>query len=362
MTGNLLFWKNGSSMLLGIPKNAVDAVIKLDIQGVGAAQLAVKELLEKKRYACELAGQTQVKYSVQETLGDHPVHWNRPEASFDTVITAQRPQPCFQLRVITVSGKIWRSKPVFPEQEGVQKEQFNVFSASKHKVVTLQVPSSRITAIDYRFKPDYGNWLTDAASRMQDAGLGGGFQYLYPMCFGSLPKNTKTTAPEWHREGTDWILQFDGIANYLVFPVDAFPTGPFTLEFEAKTDSAANQALFRHAALDQSSLDTYIVDGYLRASFAGMGVNFNSRYYELPVKLPFPSGHWNRVKISYDLEKMIFSVNGQTRSVPFARRAAEAAAAIFGGIIGNDKNAGKYHLNFFNGKLRSMKIRHNAEP
>ena len=362
VTGNLLFWKNGSSMLLGIPKNAVDAVIKLDIQGVGAAQLAVKELLEKKRYACELAGQTQVKYSVQETLGDHPVHWNRPEASFDTVITAQRPQPCFQLRVITVSGKIWRSKPVFPEQEGVQKEQFNVFSASKHKVVTLQVPSSRITAIDYRFKPDYGNWLTDAASRMQDAGLGGGFQYLYPMCFGSLPKNTKTTAPEWHREGTDWILQFDGIANYLVFPVDAFPTGPFTLEFEAKTDSAANQALFRHAALDQSSLDTYIVDGYLRASFAGMGVNFNSRYYELPVKLPFPSGHWNRVKISYDLEKMIFSVNGQTRSVPFARRAAEAAAAIFGGIIGNDKNAGKYHLNFFNGKLRSLKIRHNAEP
>lgn len=170
-------------MLLGIPKNAVDAVIKLDIQGVGAAQLAVKELLEKKRYACELAGQTQVKYSVQETLGDHPVHWNRPEASFDTVITAQRPQPCFQLRVITVSGKIWRSKPVFPEQEGVQKEQFNVFSASKHKVVTLQVPSSRITAIDYRFKPDYGNWLTDAASRMQDAGLGGGFQYLYPMWF-----------------------------------------------------------------------------------------------------------------------------------------------------------------------------------
>lgn len=93
-----------------------------------------------------------------------------------------------------------------------------------------------------------------------------------------------------------------------------------------------------------------------------MGVNFNSRYYELPVKLPFPSGHWNRVKISYDLEKMIFSVNGQTRSVPFARRAAEAAAAIFGGIIGNDKNAGKYHLNFFNGKLRSLKIRHNAEP
>lgn len=152
-------------------------------------------------------------------------------------------------------------------------------------MVTLQVPSSRITAIDYRFKPDYGNWLTDAASRMQDAGLGGGFQYLYPMCFGSLPKNTKTTAPEWHREGTDRILQFDGIANYLVFPVDAFPTGPFTLEFEAKTDSAANQALFRHAALDQSSLDTYIVDGYLRASFAGMGVNFNSRYYELPVKL-----------------------------------------------------------------------------
>ena len=31
-------------------------------------------------------------------------------------------------------------------------------------------------------------------------------------------------------------------------------------------------------------------------------------------------------------------------------------------IIGNDKNAGKYHLNFFNGKLRSLKIRHNAEP
>ena len=93
-----------------------------------------------------------------------------------------------------------------------------------------------------------------------------------------------------------------------------------------------------------------------------MGVNFNSRYYELPVKLPFPNGRWNRVKISYDLKKMTFSVNGQSHSFPFAWRAAESAAAIFGGIIGNDKNAGKYHLKFFNGGLRSLKIRHNAEP
>lgn len=360
ISGNLLFWKRGSAMLLGIPKGADNALVKVEISGLGTAEIPLKDLLVKRRFGVELAERTFVNFSVQDTPGDHPVFWNSPEAAFDTVVRELEPNPAFQIRIVSVSGKTWRSPLYFPVQTGKKTEVLRVFSASKGETVTLNVPSSLIPDVRYRFTSDFGTWLTDSVSRKHDAGLGGGFQYLYPMCFASLPANAQSTAPKWKREGKDWILEFDGISNYLVFPVDLLPAGAFTLEFELKTDSSENQALFRHTALVQNSLDTYIVNGRLRASFASMGVNFNHRCSDLAVDLPFPSGVWNRVRISYDLKQMTFSVNDRTQRIPFRNRAAASATAMFGGISPNEVNTKKYQLKFFKGRLRSLRIRQNA--
>ncbi len=361
--GDFMVWHGGGSILLNVPKDAPDAEIKFNIDGVGEASVRMAELLKQKEYGVELPGLVQVYFFLREKMSDHPVHIDNNQAAFTVDVQSEYAIPCYQLRAVTKDGRIFRSRPVFPKPDSGKPEAFNVFSATDGKAVTLQLPSDRFEDVNYIFEPSGGVFLKNTVSPRWNATLGGGFRYLHSMRYVNLPKEVTATAPEWVRDEAEnrWYLHFNGAANYLSFPVEAFPTGPFTLEFECRTASKTNQMLFRHGTLRQNSLDTYLVDGKLQASFASMGYNFEGLARDFPVNLDFPLNQWNKVKVSYDLQNIRFEVNGQTRSFPFNLRPAKPTAATFGGEYGRDMNTPKYGLRYFDGDLRSLRIRRNID-
>jgi Concanavalin A-like lectin/glucanases superfamily len=358
--GKILFFGHGAKILLLVPKKAKDAKVKFDIDGVGKFEFSVKSVIGKGKIALELPNLTFVKIEKTNKLADHPVSIKSNNANFSATIKPEFNTQCFQLRAITESGKIYRSKPVFTDMLG-KKESKNFFSASQGKAVALKVPLDEIIDINYNFTPVYGTLLCDINNTYFDAKLGGGYKYLDPMRFGNLPKDTKTTAPFWIKSDDDWALKFNGISNYIVFPIETLPNGPFTLEFECKTESKDNQVLFRHNSHRSGSLLMYIIDGKLQAQFVSMGRNYRGKKNKLAVDLPFPVGKWVKVKVTYDLHNIKFTVNGKNISIPFKLRAAKPTSAIFGGFSSSDVDIRNKSIKFFKGQLRSLRIRHNVK-
>ena len=266
------------------------------------------------------------------------------------------------MRVITVSGKIYRSNPVFPQKTVGGTEKLNVFSCSAGKALSVKIPSDKITDIQYTFKPDYGTILRSPTETCWDAQLGAGFKYCDPFCFGDLPLKANRLAPAWVRSSGSWELNFDGIGNYLIIPTESLPHGSFYIEFECKTDTPDDQVLLRHFSHSQGSLCMYIANGKLKAAFASMGGNYNAILNELPLNIEFPVGRWVKVQISYDMNEMLFSVDGKMQRIPFKLRASNPKPLIFGGYSSDDKDIKGKNMKFFKGELRYFRIRHNASP
>jgi len=360
VSGKLLFFGHGAKILLSIPKKAKNANVKFDIEGTGKFEFPVKFVIDKGKIAFELSKLTFVKIEQIKKLADHPLDLKKSSADFLANIKPEFFTQCFQLRAITESGKIYRSKPIFPQNLAGKKEKLNVFSASQGRFVTLNVPSEEIIDINYEFTPKHGALLCDVKNPSFDAKLGSGYKYLDPMRFGSLPKETKATAPQWLKSGKEWLLKFNGISNYIVFPVEALPHGSFTLEFECKTESKDNQVLFRHNSHRFGSILMYIIDGKLKMDFVSMGKNYLGKMNKLPVDLPFPVEKWIKVKVTYDLQNIKITVNGKTQIIPFKLRACKPTAAIFGGYSSSDRDIKNENIKFFKGQLRSFRIRHNV--
>jgi hypothetical protein len=359
--GKLLLFRHGAKILLAVPKNAENANVEFSVDGRGKFAFPVKAAAEKGKIAFELPGRTFVIIEKLNKLADHPTAVGAGNAELSFVFKPESTVQCFQLRAISKSSRIFRSKPIFPQNFTGKEEMINVFSASQRKAVNVKVPTEEITDIKYVFDPRYGALLRNSGDSYFDAKLGDGFGYLEPLRSGTLPKGTQKTAPEWVKSGNDWVLKFDGIGNYLVFPAETIPHGSFTLEFECRTDSKDNQVLFRHNSVKPGSLMTYIIDGRLQAEFYSMGRNYANKRNKLKVGLPFPTGQWVKVKVVYDLENIKFSVNNKTKVIPFKLRASKPTPSIFGGFSSAAGDIAGKKLKFFKGELRSFRIRHNAE-
>lgn len=362
--GELLLWSKGADFLLSIPAAAEigEAEIRLAIEGHGEVVLQLSTLLERQSYAVELPGPVQVQFFRRQRLPDHPRHPEETTLTLRKTLRSDFENPCLQLRVISRSGKIFRSRPLFPVVPATDTVQLPVFSAYAGERKLLQVPANRVPRLEYVFDSQHGDLLLNRGAGRWHAENGGGFRYLFPMNRVKLPDGVTRTTPEWAQDtdGTSH-LRFDGISNYVIFPMEAFPTGAFTLDFEAWTDSTANQPLFRHGVLRLCSLDTFVIDGKLQAAYAEMGPNYLNPVQELAVNLDFPVGRWNRVRITYDLQEMVFRVNDQECRIPFSKRPGKPGTATFGGPYASDPFWEPRQLQYFKGKLRRFNISHRAQ-
>ncbi len=364
LQGELLVWAKGSDFLLSIPGDADinNAEIKLTMEGYGEAVVPLATLLSRQSYGVELPGPVQIQFYHRRRLPDHPLYPEETTIALQKTLHSEFKNPCLQLRVISQSGKIYRSRPIFPVLPAAAVAELPVFSAYDGTRKLISVPSNRIPVLNYVFQPSNGTLLLNQGAGCWNAENGGGFRYLFPMNRVELPEGVTNTAPQWTKEPDGSTqLSFDGISNYVIFPMEAFPTGAFTIDFAVWTDSEANQALFRHGALRLSSLDTFVVNGKLQAAYAEMGRNYLNPVNDLAVNLDFPVGRWNQVQISYDLQELRFKVNEQECRIPFSKRPGKPGPSTFGGPYGSDPFWEQHQLSYFKGKLRNFGISHNAK-
>jgi hypothetical protein len=342
------------NVFIAIPKkDAEKAELEFELN-IGKFKVPVKTLMEYGVYGKSLPNLVYILIERFDKVPDIPVRIKENNAAFKCNMTSEYRFPVYQLRAITESGKIFRGRPFVPEAATGKLTQLNVFSETAGKVATVSVQQDRIPDLKYIFNPDCGDLIRSGYERFWFGELGGGFNYGAPFHF-ELPSVTNT-APQWINSEEGWRLDFDGAGNEITFPREALPRGSFTLEFEARPQSRDNQVIFRHYGMYIGSVTLMIKNGKLFASFTDMKIKDN--YFD--TGLSIPAGQWSKFKISYNLNTMKFSVNGQIKEFPFAGRALYLSSCVFGGHT--RKGFGiKEDMKFFKGQLKSLRIVHNAE-
>ena len=359
-------------ILLRIPRSDANKAI-LEGELLGARfSIPVQNLMNFGSYGVCPAKQVYVRFIHLAAEPDIPPVLNQTKVLFN--ITHKRPHTVnvkkesalehnfadgvYFARAITLDGKIWRSTPFLLDKLKGGKIPLNIWSETEGKCVTISIPKERVPTYSYRFDNDLGDLLPCANDSEAHAELGGGVRYGEPFNRRSpLPPDAPSSKPSWGKdENNATVLKFDGKGTYLTIPYEIFPRGSFTLTFEIKTESKKSQVLFRHHGISIGSLSLILRDGKLDAAFTDSNVKTHFFKTGLSVSLD----KWSMIKVSYNLKKLIFSVNGKTKSFPFSKRSLYFAPAVFGG---HSKEFGglKKGDEFFKGELKSLKITHKSE-
>lgn len=342
------------NVFIAIPKkDAEKTELEFDLN-IGKFKVPVKTLMEYGVYGKSLPNLVYFLIERFDKVPDIPVRIKGNNVAFKCNLTSEYRFPVYQLRAITESGKIFRSKPFVAETATGKLTSLNVFSETAGKAVAVTVQQDRIPDLKYIFNPDCGDLIRSGYERFWFGELGGGLNYGAPFHF--EPAAVVNSVPQWQNSDEGWLLDFDGTGNEITFPMETLPRGCFTLEFEARPQSKDNQVIFRHYGMYIGSLTLMIKDGKLFAAFTDIKIKDN--YFD--TGLSVPTGQWSEFKISYNLNTMKFSVNGQVKEFPFAGRALYLTPCVFGGHT--RKGFGiKEEMKFFKGQLKSLRIIHNAE-
>lgn len=271
------------------------------------------------------------------------------QAAFEATVFPKRATSALYMQVITESGKIYCSRPVIlnPASKEVP---LRIYSKTKREPVTVLVDATRIPDIQYDFSPSDGALLRASAGQ-RFWGLVGGVG----LNAANYPSAAMKTAPELVVKDGSTCLQFDGIGNYVFFPKETFPLGAFNLTFEIKPTSTETQTLLQCRTSVPGALHLILENGQLR----GYYVNHALKTFPLCPKIAVPLEKWSTVEIAYDLENIIFKVNGiKAAPIPCNGTGYGFAPCIFGGWGDGVTQNAKYK--YFKGYLKSLRIRHNA--
>jgi hypothetical protein len=217
------------------------------------------------------------------------------------------------------------------------------------------VAADRIPNLTYDFEPEHGAVVLTDAGQPFWATLGGysntttGRGTANGLLRGQLPANAPRTAPEWETVDGRTALKFNGKSTYLELPREALPwRGAFTMSFDIKPASEKDQVLVANRVVNSlKGLLLEIKGGKLMASFPDADWKANRFATELAI----PAGQWSTVKVRYDFENMVLSVNGQSQSFPLTLPASSIGFTLFGeGWKGN----------WFEGHLSNLQIVHNV--
>ncbi len=350
-----------------IPKSAAaNAVLEIDIAGLGKHSFKVAELLKLGKMARAFDGNNRLDLNIVKKLVDIPVPLQQKQAEINATLETESRFPVYQLRALGSSGRIYRGRPVMPVRPNGKLVRHNVYSAARQQAVTVEVAADRIPELVYQFDGSRGAMLKNSWEPFFDGQLGGGFIYLEPF---NRPRPTllaipgrKFLNPAWENTDSGKVLTFDGKANYMNLPREALPYGSFTLEFEIKPEGDDEQVLFRTFSTHRGSLNLYRRQGKLDGSFTYRrnGINNPNGIENFQTDLALPAGKWSKVTVRYDLKKLTFTVNGVSREYPFSGRGVFFKPSVFGGHTWPAYEAGK-NAKFFKGQLRSLRIRHTAE-
>ena len=362
-----LFWSEQVGYFVQIPKSISADQVTIEVsrpdrKGWPTAKLPLKTLLEKGAVGAVLDDATSFRVDANRVrnLPDLPPHLKTATVNWKGVTETGTRYPVFHFRAISESGKVWRSRPIRPDAIPSGTTTLPIFDEFAKKPSEVAVPSALVPEIAYDFNPATGADLVNSWDPFYNAWLGGGTWYCEPYSDPRIVCRPGRRAPHWTEDDGRPCLKFDGVNDYVNFPKEAFPQGPFTLEMSIKPELPTNDVpmvLFRHFEFTRGSISVFIDRGRLVATWGDRDLN---REPKIDSGLKVADGAWNDISISYDLHVFVFKVNGKAFSFPWEGRPFRFKPSVFGG---HDKvelsPRAPVEPVYFRGLLRKIVFRHH---
>lgn len=371
----------------GVPKKDINqAVLEFDLTAF-KTNIPLKSAYANGIYTVPFGGTVTLEVERYDKLINHPFHLHSKTAAFLTPLRPETADSVFHVRLITESGKIYRSRPfILPRPPYLYNEKalVHVYSEQVKHAVPVETYKVRVPNLVYDFDPLYGAIFHTAAGRPFYGHLGGyadsssgrgggGGGDGTPFHFGTrnYPDKATNCAPAWVQEGGTNCLKFDGIGNFILFPHEVLPRrSGFTLSFEIKPLSLKPQILFIHHGYYIGSLCVKMENGKISGSYVGylpkaVNNDFIATYSFNP-ELSVPMNEWSKITVIYDQSNIIFKVNEKSSpAFPCPGPGLYGMTSVFGGFGKCDDQgvefATKGKLQFFEGYLRAFSILHLAE-
>ena len=349
-------WVQRRWVYLAIPKNEV-AKAQLDFDFDKAKfSVSLHEVAQQKIMARGFENGLHISVQPYHRQIDMPFHLDKKQVSFRVQVWPEIATEQFHLRLTGDDGKLFRSRPLLvPATGAAPRETLRVYSDTKQRGVDVQVSGARIPKLNYDFAPARGAVLLTDAGRPFWASLGGfvntttGRGTMNDL-HRDYPSHVARSAPQWVVDDNRPALQFDGAGTYLELPREALPwRGAWTLTFEVKPVGVKDQTFWiNHAVTQQNGLWLGIKGGKLQASFR----DADWKTHLFPSELAVSPDVWSRVEARYDFKNLTLSVNGKSQSFAETLPAMNIGFPVFG--------EGWQGSNWFEGRMRDLKIVHNA--
>ena len=344
-----------------VPHSEIEnARIVFDISRYGRIEARLDKAWKLARYAESYPKTVRLDLDREDQLPDYPEPLLADSAEIRAKVRSVNRFPAYQLRAVTMSGKIWRSRIVAPKAHSPEKRTIEVWSDLAGRAVKAEVFADSVPDIRYVFDPKYGSHLRNTWESRYDATLGGGGTYGEPM---NSARRLKRLAPDFARPDPVWT-NFEGSAalrfekgSYLQFPPETMLRGtPYTIAFDIRPDDASDQVLIRTSGIGDSEAQLSLVIKGGTVRLTPYGVSY-FRYPEFDSALAVKPGEWNRIVISRDYSKFRIMVNGEARDFPYTRRARLFQGFSFGGNVAPGRNIPE-GIRPFTGFMRAFRVRH----
>jgi hypothetical protein len=348
-------WIHQRWVYLAIPKSEV-ANAKLDFNLDKAKfSVSLQDVLQQKMIARGFENSLHISIQPYHRQIEMPEPLGKKKATFRVQVWPEIATEQFHLRLTSKDGEVFRSRPLLLPQKNQTLQTLRVYSDTQKEGVDVQVSADRIPQLNYDFAPARGAVLLTDAGKPFWASLGGFVNTTtgrgtINSLHGDYPGQVARSAPQWVTDENQPALEFDGAGTYLELPREALPwRGAFTLSFEVKPANAKDQTLLiNHAVTQQNGLWLGIKDGKLEATFRDADWKTN----QFPTELAVTPGVWSKIEVRYDFQNLTLSVNGKSQSFPQTLPAMNIGFPVFG--------EGWRGSNWFEGRLRNLKIAHNA--
>jgi concanavalin A-like lectin/glucanase superfamily protein len=294
---NLRFTTHIDEFFFKASKNA-----KLDISiGEQKVQFPVADVMKFGIYRRVFGDNKTIAVEAVRRLPEIPYPIKQKSIDFKLTAKAIFPNPVYTIRAITTSGKTFRSKPYFPEKLSGKKISMNAWSYSKNKVITLNIPPEYGHNIQYDFTSAAGDVLpTIQPYRFLYGKLGGVDRWSK-----SFNKPGTASAPVWKIKNGRSVLEFDGIGNYLIFPVSLVSEQSFSLSFSIMPQTDSKQTIMQTYCSTHPGFQLLLQEG----SLSGYFLNRKGKSYKFKTKSHLITGKWNNITISYDMKNISFKIN-----------------------------------------------------
>ena len=353
------------TFLAHVPREvASKGTLQMDFKKLGRISCRLSDAVRMGKYSRTFPKSMRLDLEVVNDLADVPPPLGTRAARIRETLPADGKFPVWQMRAVTKSGRIWRSRPILTDPRSGPSRRLTVFSDSERRPVSVEVPADGIPDFRYMFDSRHGAVLPCASDSRFDAQLGAASAYA-DYAFGArrprgFPEGCMRFDPEWTTtaEG-EGALRFDGKGMRLTLPVEAIPHGAeYTVDFDIMPESDDNQMILRTVDVTgrDVGLSVALEDGTVRVSH--IGIKIVPRRFDTRARLNV--GAWNRIRVEKRFEEIVCFVNGAASRFPYDRRPRRFAPVIFGG----DSSPGPVtpkNAKPFKGMLKSINVRHAVE-